>query len=110
MRIVTALALTLMVTATPALAQSAPAPASAAAPAPAPAAAFSADTPLEAIVADPAAKAVLDKTLPNLAKHPAFDQFKAMSLRQLQPYASDKISEEAVAKVDADLKALPARP
>jgi hypothetical protein len=33
-----------------------------------------------------------------------------MSLRQLQPYASDKISEEAVAKVDAGLKALPAKP
>jgi hypothetical protein len=53
---------------------------------------------------------VLDKTLPNLAKHPAFEQFKAMSLRQLQPYSSDKISDEAVAKVDADLKVLPIKP
>lgn len=106
MRIVTALALAL-VTATPVLAQTAAAPAPAAAPT---AAGFSADTPLETIVADPAAKAALDKTLPNISKHPAFDQFKAMSLRQLQPYASDKISEEAVAKVDADLKALPAKP
>ncbi len=105
MRIVTALALTLMA-ASPALAQSAPTPA----PAAAPAAAFSADTPLEVVVADPAAKAALAKTLPNLASHPAFDQFKAMSLRQLQPYASDKISEEQVAKVDADLKALVAKP
>ena len=106
MRIVTALALTLMA-ASPALAQSAPASAPAAAPA---ASTYSADTPLEVIVADPAAKAALAKTLPNLAAHPAFEQFKAMSLRQLQPYASDKISEEAVAKVDADLKALSAKP
>lgn len=105
MRIVTALALTLMA-ASPALAQSAVAPT----PAVASAAAFSADTPLEVVVANPAAKAALDKTLPNLAAHPAFEQFKAMSLRQLQPYASDKISEEQVAKVDADLKALPAKP
>jgi hypothetical protein len=53
---------------------------------------------------------VLDKTLPNITKHPAFDQFKAMSLRQLQPYAPDRISEEAVAKVDVDLKAMAAKP
>ena len=105
MRIVTALALTLMAAA-PALAQTAPV----APPAATTAVAFSADTPLELVVADPAAKAALDKTLPNISKHPAFDQFKAMSLRQLQPYASDKISDEAVSKVDADLKALPAKP
>jgi len=104
MRIVTALALTLMA-ASPALAQTAPAPAAAVAAAPA----FSADTPLEAVVADPAAKAVLDKDLPNLSKHPAFDQFKAMSLRQLQPYAEGKITDADIAKVDAELKALPAK-
>jgi hypothetical protein len=106
MRIVTALALTLMA-ASPALAQSAPASTF---PATSAATAYSADTPLEVVVADPAAKAVLDKALPNLAKHPAFEQFKAMSLRQLQPYASDKISEQAVTEVDAGLKALTAKP
>lgn len=105
MRIATALALVL-VTASPVLAQTAT-PVSAPAPA---AAGYSADMPLEAVVADPAAKAVLDKSLPNLAKHPAFEQFKAMSLRQLQPYAQGAISDEAVAKVDAELKALPAKP
>ncbi len=105
MRIVTALALTLMA-ATPALAQTA-APASAPAATAAPA--FSADTPLEAVVANPAAKAVLDKDMPTISKHPAFDTFKAMSLRQLQPYADGKITDEAIAKVDADLKALPAK-
>jgi hypothetical protein len=105
MRIVTALALTLMA-ASPALAQTA-SPAPAAAPAAAPA--FSADTPLETVVANPAAKAVLDKDLPSISTHPAFDQFKAMSLRQLQPYAQGKITDEAIAKVDADLKAVPGK-
>jgi hypothetical protein len=108
MRIVTALTLAL-IAATPfvaegALAQSAPVQATATV------SPYTADTPLEVIVADSAAKAALDKTLPNISKHPAFEQFKAMSLRQLQPYASDKISDEAVSKVDADLKALPAKP
>lgn len=108
MRIVTALAPTLMAV-SPALAQTTPAPAPATTTA-ATVAAFSADTPLETVVANPAAKAALDKTLPNLAKHAAFDQFKAMSLRQLQPYSQGAISDEAIAKVDADLKALTAKP
>jgi len=104
MRIVTALALALVMAA-PALAQTATTPVAVSTAV----ASYSADTPLEAVVADPAAKAVLDKSLPNLAKHPAFDQFKAMSLRQLQPYSQGAISDEAVAKVDAELKALPAK-
>ncbi len=104
MRIVTALALTLLA-AGPALAQNAT-PAPAAAPAATAAPAFSADTPLETVVANPAAKAVLDKDMPSISTHPAFDQFKAMSLRQLQPYAQGKITDEAIAKVDADLKAV----
>ena len=107
MRIVTALALTvLMAATTPALAQTA-APAPAAAPAAAPA--FSADTPLEKVVADPAAKAVLDKDLPTISSHPAFEQFKGMSLRELQPYAQGKLTDEAIAKADADLKAIAAK-
>jgi hypothetical protein len=104
MRIATGLVLAVLLAA-PALAQTPPAPATAAQ-----APALSADTPLEAVVADPAAKAVLDKTLPNISRHPAFDQFKSMSLRQLQPYSEGRISDEAVAKVDAELKALPAKP
>ena len=63
-----------------------------------------------AVVADPAAKAALEKTLPTLAKHPAFEQFKSMSLRELQAYAEGQITNEMVAKVDADLKALSAKP
>ena len=89
----------------------APAYAQAAAPAPAASAAapaFSADTPLGDVVANPAAKAALVKTLPDLPNHPAWDQFKAMSLRQLQPFAGGKITDELIAKVDTDLKAVPA--
>ncbi|MDR7229779.1 hypothetical protein J2X45_000842 [Caulobacter sp. BE264] len=104
MRFATGLVLAALLT-TPALAQNASPPPAAAA-----ASAFSADTPLQAVVADPAAKAALEKTLPTLAKHPAFEQFKSMSLRELQAYAEGQITNEMVAKVDADLKALSAKP
>jgi hypothetical protein len=104
MRIATGLFLAALL-ATPALAQNASPPAAAAA-----TTSFSADTPLQAVVADANAKAALDKTLPMLAKHPAFEQFKSMSLRELQAYSEGKITNEMVAKVDADLKALQSKP
>jgi len=80
----------------------------AAAPAPAPAAAPAAagalsveNTPIETIVANPAGKAVLDKDLPGLTTHEAYDQFKAMTLAQVAPMSQGALD-------DAKLKALQA--
>lgn len=93
--------------AAPALAQqaastgtAAPAPAAGAA---ATTAALTIDSPIEAIVAVPAGKAVLDEAIPGMTGHPAFDQFKAMSLKQLQPLANGLITDEMVAKVTEGL-------
>jgi hypothetical protein len=81
-------------------AQSAPAAAAA------PAAGFTLDTPIEQIAADPAGKAVLDKDLPGLTTHQAYDQFKGMSLSQVQPMSQGAITDAALAKAGADLAAL----
>lgn len=89
-----------------AFAQTAPAPAPAPTPAATPAAAakFSADTPIEALFANEATKAVLVADgLGDVEKHPAYDQFKAMSFRAVQPYSDGKITDEILAKLDADL-------
>lgn len=74
--------------------------------APAPAAAFSIDTPIETLVADTRAKAVLDKYLPGIDQHPAYDQFKALSLKTLAPFSQGLITEDLLAKIDADLTAI----
>ena len=75
------------------------------APAPAPAAAaFDGNTPLGEIVANPAAKAVLDKDLPGVSTHPALDQVKGKSLRDLLPVAQPLITDEKIAAFDADMK------
>jgi hypothetical protein len=85
----------------------APAPAPAATPAPAPAAKFSADTPIEALFANADAKAVLVADgLGDVENHPAYDQFKAMSFRAVAPYSEGKITDELLAKIDADLAKL----
>ena len=93
--------------AAPAFAQ---APAAAPAPAPAPAAAPAAagalsveTTPIETIVANPAGKAVLDKDLPGLTTHEAYDQFKAMTLSQVAPMSQGAITPEGLKAVQADL-------
>ena len=79
-----------------------------AAPAPAPSATpatLNGDTPIETIAADPTGKAVLEKDLPHLLTHPSYETFKSMSLRQLEPYSGGALTDEQIAKVDADLKA-----
>ena len=93
-----------------AFAQNAPAPAPApmAAPAAAPAVAakFNLDTPIETMAADEKAKAVLMADLPDLLPHPSYEQFKGMSLRQVQPYSQGALTDELLAKVEADLAAI----
>lgn len=86
--------------AAPALAQ---APAAAA---PAAAALSVESTPIETIAANPAAKAVLDKDLPGLTTHEAYDQFKAMTLSQVAPMSEGKITPEALKTVQADFDKL----
>lgn len=88
--------------ATPAVAQTAPAPA----PAAAAVGAFSVDSPIEQLVASPAAKAVLEADFPGVTTHPAYEQFKAMSLKQLAPYSNGIITDEKLAKASADLAAV----
>jgi hypothetical protein len=93
--------LALLAAVSPAIAQTPPAPSGSAK------AAYSADTSIADLVADPASKAVLDRHVQGLTAHPAYEQIKSMSLRQVQPMSGGQITTEAVAKVDADLKALP---
>ncbi|HEV7287121.1 hypothetical protein [Sphingomonas sp.] len=79
-------------------AQTAPATAPAAA-----AAKFNLDTPIQDIVADPAAKAAFDTALPGVSTHESYEMFKTMSLNQLKTYAADKLTPEVLAKVEKDL-------
>lgn len=75
--------------------------------APAAAAALNVEsTPIETIAANPAAKAVLDKDLPGLTTHEAYDQFKAMTLSQVAPMSQGAITPEALKTVQADLDKL----
>lgn len=101
MRVLIAVAAALTLAA-PSLAQNttatAPAPV-----APAAAAKFSVDTPIETIAADPAAKVVLDAAVPGLTTHAMYEQFKTMSLKQLQPMSGGRITGDGLVKAGAAL-------
>ncbi len=71
------------------------------------AASLSADnTPIADIAATPAGKAALDKNLPGLTTHGAYDQFKGMSLKQVQPLSGGAITDAQLKALQADLDKL----
>ncbi len=70
------------------------------------AAAFTVDMPIETLMADDRAKAVIATHLPGIDQHPAYAQFKAMSLKALQPFSQGMITEDLLAKIAADLAAI----
>lgn len=74
--------------------------------APAVAAKFTVDMPIEAIAADPQAKAALEAVFPGMTTHAMYEQFKGMSLKSLQPMASDKITDDGIAKLAVELAAI----
>lgn len=79
------------------------------APAAAPAAAATystAETPLGDLLDNPATKAVLQKHLPDLVNGEGIDMARGMTLKALQGYAADQVTDEKLAAIDADLQAL----
>ncbi|MEY4249773.1 MAG: hypothetical protein RJA87_1406 [Pseudomonadota bacterium] len=63
-------------------------------------------TPIAELADKPETKAILDKDLPGLTTHPAFDQFKGMTLKALQPMSGGVVTDEQLAAVQAGLDAL----
>lgn len=63
-------------------------------------------TPIETLASNPAAKAVLDKDIPGLTSHEAYDQFKSMSLKQVQPMSQGALTDDMLVAVQADLDKL----
>jgi hypothetical protein len=90
----------------------APAVASAQAPAAAPAAAAahynSNDTELGVLLDDPAARAVLEKHLPEIKGNDQIEMGRSMTLKAIQEFAPDAFTDAKLAAIDADLAKLPA--
>jgi hypothetical protein len=59
-------------------------------------------------MADERAKAVVLKHFggQDLTQHPAYEQFKAMSLKMVAPFSQGMITDEMLTKIAADLAAI----
>lgn len=53
-------------------------------------------------------KAVLDMHVPNFSSNPQIAMTRAMTLKQIQGFAGDALTDEVLAKIDADLAKVPA--
>lgn len=73
----------------------------------APATPFSLDTPIADLIADPRAKAVLDKSLPGLSDDRNLPRFQSMSLRKFQPLTGGQLTDTLLASTGAELAAIP---
>ncbi len=66
---------------------------------------FTLDTPIKDLIADPQAKAVLDKDLPGMSADENLPKFEDKSLRQLQPLTGGQLTDDLLKKVATDLAA-----
>lgn len=71
-------------------------------------ASLSIDSPIGVLMADEAAKAVVIKHFggQDVSQHPMYEQFKAMSLKEVAPFSQGMITDEMLEKIAADLAAL----
>lgn len=65
-----------------------------------------AETTIGVLLEDAAAKAILDKHIPGLSDNPSIAMAGGMTLKALQAVAGDKVTDEMLAAVDADFKAM----
>ena len=103
------IAMAAIVAGAPAMAdeQKASASSSAAAPAAPSAAKYnSTETTVGTLLDDPAAKAIIEKHIPGFTTSDQVDLARAMTLKQVQQYAPDDVTDEKLAAIDADLAKL----
>lgn len=94
----------LAIAASLAVACSAPVFAAGPAPATAPASAYStAGTDIGTLVDNPETKAVLDKHMPGFTNNPQIEMARAMTLKHIQPFVGDQMTDAVLARIDADL-------
>ena len=66
-------------------------------------------TEIGTLLDDPAAKAVLEKHVPGMTTNEQIDMARAMTLKDIQQYSPDQVTDALLAAIDADLAKLPAK-
>lgn len=61
-----------------------------------------ADTEIGTLLDDPAAKAILEKVVPGMTTNPQIDMARSMTLKAIQQYAPDQLTDARIAQLDAE--------
>ncbi|MEC3948286.1 hypothetical protein [Sphingobium sp. HWE2-09] len=100
-------ALVALTAATSAFAQTPAAPTPPAAAAAAPQAFTTADTDLGTLLDNPAAKAIIEKHIPGMTTNDQIDMARGMTLKAIQQYSPDDVTDARLAAIDADFAKMP---
>jgi hypothetical protein len=66
-------------------------------------------TDIGTLLDNPETKAVLVKHIPDMVADAQFEMARPMTLRAIQAYAADKLTDEKLAAIDADLAKIAAK-
>ena len=66
----------------------------------------SAETDIGTLLDDPAAKAIVEKHIPGMTTNEQVEMARSMTLKAIQAYAPEDVTDERLAKIDADLARL----
>lgn len=69
----------------------------------------SSTTEIGKLLDDPAAKAILEKHVPGMTTNDQVDMARAMTLKDIQQYSPDQITDKVLTEIDADLAKLKAK-
>ncbi len=67
---------------------------------------YSTNSPLGVLLDDPRAKTVLHQLIPSIVDNEQVDQARGMTLRQLQSYVANVLTDDMLTKIDAELAKL----
>lgn len=66
-------------------------------------------TDIGTLLDDPASKALLDKYIPGMTSSDQIDLARAMTLKDIQAYSPDSITDKVLADLDSEFAKLPAK-
>jgi hypothetical protein len=64
------------------------------------------DSTIGDLLDNPQTKAVLEQLIPEFVKADRIDEARGMTLRAVQPYAADMLTDEVLEKIDGELSKL----
>ena len=62
-----------------------------------------ADTDIGTLLDNPVTKAIIEKNIPGMTANPQVDMARGMTLRAIQAYAADQVTDARLAAIDAEL-------